>query len=178
MSVAAAVLAHTVQSASLVTPPRMVSARFRHLEMIILHDALYLMILVLEDGSTHKEMLATVETVDQDRLDRMSNKFNKLLRGHSVREIRSSTNPELSALNDEEAVVLERVLNLMQQRDRRSFGEIYRDGLINVLHQPEFVDVDKFRHVVEIMERQNWLESILADILGARGVQIIIGGGG
>jgi len=57
MRLSAAVLARTAQAASLVTPPRAVSSRFRHLELISINDALCLMILVLQDGSIHQEML-------------------------------------------------------------------------------------------------------------------------
>jgi len=56
--------------------------------------------------------------------------------------------------------------------------EVYRDGLTNVLDQPEFVEADKFRQLVEILEHRSLLESILTRILSASGVQVIIGGEG
>ncbi len=178
MKLTAAVLAHTTQTASLVTPPHATQSRFKHLELISVHSALCLMILVLQDGSVHQEMLLASNPVEQETLSQISNKLNTLLQNHTVREIEESKSPEVVALRDWEAQVLQHVLFLMQQADRRSISEIYRDGLINVLREPEFGEVDRFRQVVEVLEQRGLLESILARILNSSGVQIIIGGEG
>ena len=66
MELTAAVLAHTSQAASLVTPPHANQARFKHIELISTHDTLCLMILVLQDGSVHQEMLSVAPELDQD----------------------------------------------------------------------------------------------------------------
>lgn len=178
MRLSAAVLARTAQAASLVTPPRAVSSRFRHLELISINDALCLMILVLQDGSIHQEMLIAPGPITQEALAQISNKLNALLANRTVREIQASTNPELTGLRDWEAAVLSRVLRAMHQVDQEMVREVYRDGLSNVLNQPEFVDAVKFRQLVEILEHRGLLESILVRILNASGVQVIIGGEG
>lgn len=178
MRLSAAVLARTAQAASLVTPPRAVSARFRHLELISINDVLCLMILVLQDGSIHQAMLATPTPMAQEALAQISNKLNTLLANRTVREIQSSTNPELTGLRDWEAVILWHVLRVMHQVEQSMVRDVYRDGLTHVLSQPEFVDADKLRQLIEILEHRSLLESILTRILNARGVQVIIGGEG
>jgi heat-inducible transcriptional repressor len=178
MRLTAAVLARTAQSASLVTPPHAANSRFRHLELISVSNSVCLMILVLQDSSIHQELLLTSTPISQEALSRASNKLNALLYNRSASEIQASTDPELAALGDWEAQVLQRVLDLLQQADRRSISEIYQDGLANVMRQPEFAVAGKFRQVVEILERRTLLESILARILNANGVQVIIGGEG
>lgn len=178
MRLTAAVLAHTVQSASLVTPPRATSSRFKHIELISINDSLCLMILVLQDSTVHQEMLVTSSPIDQDTLTRASNKLNSLLSNHSERQIRDSTNSQLANLSGWEAQVLQRVMNTMQQTDRRTISEVYRDGLMNVFRQPEFEDAERLRRLIRIVERRGFLEPILAKTLQANGVQIIIGGEG
>jgi len=178
MRLTAAVLARTAQSASLVTSPHATSSRFRHIELISVSNTVCLMILVLQDSSIHQELLLTVNPIDQDALSRASNKLNALLNNRSASEIQASADPELTALGDWEAQVLQRVLELLQQADQRSISEIYQDGLVNVMRQPEFLEADKLRQVVEMLEHRTLLESILARILNASGVQIIIGGEG
>ena len=178
MRLTAAVLAHTAQSASLVTPPRATTSRFRHLELISINDSLSLMILVLQDSSVHQEMLVASTPIDQHDLTRASNKLNALLSDQSEREIGESTNPQLANPEGWEAQVLQRVSYAMQQADRRAISEIYRDGLMNVFRQPEFEDAERLRRLVRIVERRGFLEPILAKTLQANGVQIIIGGEG
>lgn len=178
MRLTAAVLAHKSEAAGLVTPPRAFNSRLKHLETISIRDTVCLLIVVLQDGNVRQEMLVTESAVDQDTLSRISNKLNALLRNRSVREIQESTNPELTGLQDLERDVVQHVVYLMKQADQRALREIYRDGLDNVLRQPEFVDADKFRQVVELLEHRTFLEEILPRILNASGVQIIIGGEG
>lgn len=178
MRLTATVLAQASQAAALVTPPHATTSRFRHMELISINDALCLMVLVLQDGSMHQEMLGTALPIDQDALSRASNRINALLRDRTAREIQASSHPDLAGLRGWRAQVLERIIYLMEQVDRQSILEIYRDGLVNVLREPEFVESTRVRQIVEILEHRGFLESVLAKTLNATGVQIIIGGEG
>jgi heat-inducible transcriptional repressor len=178
MKLTAAVLAHATRVASLVTPPHAVHSRFKHVELISIHDTLCLMILVLQDGGIHQEMIGLSAPVEQAHLSQISNQLNALLDRRSVREIEESTDPELTELRGLPQHVVGRTLQIMGQTDRRSIHEVYRDGLINVMAEPEFEDADKMRQVMAVLEQRSVLESILARTLSANGVQIIIGGEG
>jgi len=178
MRLTAAVLAHSTLSASVVTAPHAPRSRFRHLELISTNESTCLMILVLQDSSIHQEMLLTSTPVEQSRLSQVSTKLNTLLRNQSVHDIQASTNPELTDLNEWESQIMERVLTIMRQGERRSIAEVYRDGLTNIFGQPEFEDAERFRQLMELLERRSDLERILSRTLNASGVQIIIGGDG
>jgi heat-inducible transcriptional repressor len=123
-------------------------------------------------------MISLPGPLEQDQLSQISNQLNALLARRSVREIEESTNPELTDLRGLAQHVLGRSLQIMRQTDRRSIREVYRDGLVNVMGEPEFEDAERLRQVMAILEQQSVLESILARTLNASGVQIIIGGEG
>ena len=177
MQLAAAVLAQTARSASLVTAPRAPQARFKHVEMIALSDVTALLILVFQDGSLRQQMVVLSAPTTQDELTQSANHLNALLGSANVAEIRAGP-ASTASLSSLERQVLDRIVEALEQMDRRSEGEIYRDGLLHVLRQPEFAQVDKFRQVVEVLERRSLLESIVAEVLSANGVQVIIGGEG
>jgi len=176
MRLTAAVLAHTVPSAALVTAPHATSSRLRHVELISIRDTLCLMILVLQDGSIHQEFLTVSNEIGQSDLSQISNKLNALVSNHSLREIQRSKKPELVDLRGWQKEVLQCVLQAMRKIDRRSISDIYRDGLVNVLSEPEFDDAEKSRQVVEMLEHRGMLEAILLNVLEENGIQIIIGG--
>lgn len=178
MRLTAAVLAHKSQAASLVTPPHAVHSRFKHLELISIRDTLCLMILVLQDGSIHQEMLQLSELVEQGTLSQTSNKLNTWLASRTLPEIEEFSNPEMAQMRPWESQVWDLIVASMKQADRRAISEVYKDGLINVLRQPEFMEADKRYQVIEILEEPSMLESILARILNATGIQILIGGEG
>ncbi len=174
---AAAVLAQVSGSASLVTAPRAPQARFKHVEMIALSEATALLILVFQEGSIRQQVIVLPSPATQDTLTQSSNHLNALLASANASEIR--TGPAATAnLSPLERQVVERVVDTLDQLDRRAESEIYRDGLLHVLRQPEFAQVDRFRQVVEVLERHSLLEAILAEALAANGVQVIIGGEG
>lgn len=177
IKLAAAVLAQTASSASLVTAPRAPQARFKHCEIISLSEVTALLILVFQDGSIRQQMILLPAPTTQEDLGQAANHQNALLSSANVSEIRTGpvANAALSAL---ERNILDRIIEALEQLDRRSEREIVRDGLLQVLRQPEFVEVDKFRQVVEVLERRSLLEAIVAEVLWANGVQVIIGGEG
>ena len=61
---------------------------------------------------------------------------------------------------------------------KKRSSEIYQDGLVNVLSQPEFAQSDQICRIVETLQRRSLFESIVEEILSASGVQVIIGGEG
>lgn len=176
MKLTAAVLAHAAQAASLITSPRAPSSRYKHMELISINDAMCLMVLVLEDSSIHQEMLITREPINQEALSQIANKLNRLLHGRTPLQIESQLEAEETPLSEWENQVSKRIMHLMKQVDECSVTEIYRDGLMNLLKQPEFVEVQRSRQIVELLEQRSALEAILSNIMNTNGVQIIIGG--
>jgi heat-inducible transcriptional repressor len=60
-------------------------------------------------------------------------------------------------------------------------GEVYRDGLVNVLAEPEFAEVEVARSALRVLEERSLLEDLLASTVLANnvgGVQVLIGGEG
>ncbi len=176
MQLAAAVLAHSVRAASLVTPPRASSSQFRHVELISVSEKMCLLVLVLQDSSVHQEMLVTRMPLTQAELSMLSNRLNDLYHDLSEAEIAQLESPELEHLADWQRQVSDRIVSLMRLVDEEAVSRIYSDGLANVLEQPEFGELDKVRRLVEVVEHGPLLRSMLASILKANGVQIIIGG--
>jgi heat-inducible transcriptional repressor len=70
MRLAATLLARTARSAALVTPPISEISRFKHLELISIQGRLVLMVLVLQGGTVHQQMLNLAEPVAADHPER------------------------------------------------------------------------------------------------------------
>lgn len=177
MKLAAAVLARTARGAALVTAPQSYTARFKHLQLICTQGRLVLLILVLQDGSVKQEMLTLAQTLSQEVLDEASRQLTNVcegLGGEAIMALRA----KLPAFEAEIASV---VADILQQTEARASSTIYRDGLSEVLKQPEFesrADSEALRRVME--EHSSLLEEVLANALSPNvgGVQVVIGGEG
>ncbi|MGH2538680.1 MAG: heat-inducible transcriptional repressor HrcA [Candidatus Promineifilaceae bacterium] len=171
MRLAAAVLAHTSRVASLVTAPRPTTDRFKHVQLIATQGRLVLMILVFSGGQVRQQMLTLAEPVAQSRLTAVAERLNSLYENADLDDIAGRQ----SALEDElERDVTRLVLDWMESADKRSIGDMYHDGLANILEH------EGARQVVRVLEEGTLMRSVLAEMLGPdmSGVQVVIGGEG
>lgn len=171
MRLAAAVLAHTSQGASIVTAPRLSVSRFRHLQLISTQGRQVLMILVFVGGQVQQQMLALAEPVSQIRLTAVAEKLNKLYEGLTHEEVYQ----RIRQLDDVlEFDVTRLVLDGMRRSDRRGISDIYRDGIANL------VEDEGTRQAVRVLEEGTILASVLKETLerDVSGVQVVIGGEG
>ena len=174
MRLAASVLARTAQSAAVVTSLRTEQCRLKHLELIAIRDALAMLIVVLEGGIVRQQMLTLDEAMSQDTLTQIANRLNDLCGGGSILRMQICRR-QVGAFEQQ---VLDLVVQVMKRVDDQAGMHLYRDGLLNILHQPEFSVPESARNVVHLFEDRTLLEDLLTEMLEVGGVQVIIGGEG
>jgi heat-inducible transcriptional repressor len=177
MRLAASVLAHQSQAASLVTAPHTERAYFKHLELICTHGRQVLMVLVQSGGEVSQQMLSLAEPVAQEQLSGVAQSINTLCHGLDSESIAAGKQPE--------SVLEQDILKLVVSEMRRSMavvtGEVYRDGLTHVLAEPEFGEMGLAQRALRVLEERPLLEDLLArTVLSSElgGVQVLINGEG
>jgi heat-inducible transcriptional repressor len=175
MRLAASVLAHQSQGASLVTAPHTEKPRFKHLELIATQGRQVLMVLVLTGGQVRQQMLSLAEPASQDQLSATAAKLSSLGQSLDIEQI-SALASQMDALGQD---VIKLILDDMRLSGDVLGGEVYRDGLTNVLSEPEFAEVDVARRALRILEERSLLEDLLTRTVlttNMDGVQVLIGG--
>jgi heat-inducible transcriptional repressor len=177
MHLAASVLAHQSQGVSMVTAPRPEKARYQHVELISTQGRQVLMVLVMVGGEVSQQLLTLAEPVSQEQLSQTAMRLNGLLTSRSVEDIAAlSARPE--AL-DQDILIL--VVQDMRRTAESISGEIYTEGLTNVLAEPEFADSDEGRRALRLFEQRSTLQGLLARTTTnstVGGLQVLIGGEG
>lgn len=180
LRVSTAILARTSQGAALATTPRAAYSRFKHLELVGIHDTKVLLVLVLQEGTVRQQLLDLDQPIGQSELSAISNELNAKLAGLNVEEINSVGS--LVHQHDETALLREQVLlltsELMGQMERQGGGQIYRDGLTHILDTPEFSAAESMHKIVRVFEEHVLLETILDEYRSVDGVQVVINGEG
>jgi heat-inducible transcriptional repressor len=138
LRLAASILAHQSQAASIVTAPYPEKARFRHIEMISTIGRQVLMVLVLSGGDVRQQVLTLAEPVAQDVLSTTAAQLNHFCQSMDKSEIAALV-PQMDALEQD---ILNLIVDEMDRSGAILDGEVYRDGLTNVLAEPEFAEVD------------------------------------
>jgi len=177
MRLAASVLAHHSQAASLVTAPHTEQARFKHLELIGTQGRQVLMVLVMSGGDVRQQMLSLAEPVVQDHLSAVAAHINASAQGLTLEGI-NNLSGQFDALEQD---VLKLIVEDMRRAQKVLAGEVYRDGLAHVLTEPEFGEVEVARNALRILEERSLLEDLLNRTVltgNVGGVQVLIGGEG
>ena len=178
MTLAASILAHQSQAVSVVTAPHAEKAKYKHVELISTQGRQVLMVLVMAGGEVSQQILTLAEPVSQERLSQTAARLNGILAGLAVDDILAL--PQRSDALDQD--ILSLIVQDMRRTSQSVAGEIYTDGLTNVLSEPEFAEDDARRALKLFEERER---STLQDLLARTTInsnigalQVLIGGEG
>jgi len=172
LRLSAAILAHTTKNASLVTAPKSYRCRLKHLELVSIHDNTVLLILVLESGTVKQQIFALDSPMSQDELRVLARQLTDQWTQSDSIEVTNS----IATFTGVGAQVGEIISNTMCRIDARRTSDIYHDGLLNILGQPEFKSKQGVQQVVRALEERRLVEQIIEKVLQEGGVHIIIGG--
>jgi len=177
MTLAASILAHQSQGVSVITAPHAEQARYKHVELISTQGRQVLMVLVMAGGEVSQQILTLAEPVTQERLSQTAARLNGLLAGLAVDAIASL--PARSDALDQDILIL--ITQDIRRAAESNSGEIYTDGLTNVLSEPEFAESDDARRALKIFGEPSTLQDLLTRTTinsHIGGLQVLIGGEG
>ena len=176
MTLAASVLAHQSQAVSVVTAPHAEKAKYKHVELISTQGRQVLMVLVMAGGEVSQQILTLAEPVPQERLSQSAARLNVLLAGLTVDGIESL--PTRSDALDQDIIGL--IVQDMRRTSQNVAGEMFTDGLTNVLSEPEFAEED-VRRALKLFEERSTLQDLLVRTTVNSNIgtlQVLIGGEG
>lgn len=174
---AASILAQQSNAASLITAPHSEHAKLQHVEFISTYGRQILMVLVLIGGELRQRIQNLNEPITQESLSMIGHQLTARFKGSDTGQI-SRQSTELSGL---EADLATWIHEEMSRADATTSGEIYLDGITNVLAEPEFNDSIDARRALRVLEERSLLQdlfskTIMNDEEGS--VQVLIGGEG
>ncbi len=171
LSLAATVLSRLVQNVALVTRPRSVDCKFKHIELVALQDSLALLVLVLYGTKLKQKMITFNQVVPQGTLTSIANKLNDAFAGLTRRQLHDKK----EAFSAIEQDITDHVVKIMQAEDELEYEEPYFDGLHFSLNQPEFSRSRQIQPLMELVEHGYVLKTIIPRGLNKPGTWVIIG---
>ncbi|HEY6607606.1 MAG TPA: heat-inducible transcriptional repressor HrcA [Candidatus Limnocylindria bacterium] len=179
LRLAASILAGSTRAASVVTPARARRARYGHVQLVALADGTRLLVLVLADGNVTQRRLdrGALErelpdaSLGQPELDAAAATLNTELAGQTAPQVRR----RFARLPVLAARIAEVVAALLEDSDSIVVEEVFTDGIVNVLEQPEFAEGSKLRPILEVIQRSDFIEQLVPVLARSGGVHVIIG---
>jgi heat-inducible transcriptional repressor len=181
LKLAANIMAHRMRNVGLITVPRSVEFRLRHLEAISIQSTIALLIVVLQDGTVLQEMITLADPHPQEELSAMADHLDQCVRGMTAAQLEAT----ISDLPPLQATVGSMAAELMRRAEGR-FTQIFHAGLGDMIRQPEFQEPrpgepvgslnERLRQMVEFLQQGVAIQRLLSELpLGAE-VRVVIGG--
>lgn len=174
---AAATIAGTTHAAGLATPAKPRSCKLRHIDLVATSTHTASLVVVLAEGGVKQELIALEEGYDQTELDDVARLLNEALADKSARQV---ANRIAALAGDPDAPtfavrVTQRVEKMMREFDAATVEDVFSDGLLNVMSEPEFSQSEKLRRVFAALQNRDYLGSLVAKLAIAGDVQVLIG---
>jgi heat-inducible transcriptional repressor len=159
----------------IVVAPRFAANVFRQIEFVKLCGKRILVILVSESGIVQNRVIEAEEDLSAEDLVRMTNYLNNLLQGLTISEVKARIVREMEDEKVRYDKLLTRALKLSEVTLEESAADVFIEGQVNILEQPEFADVERMKEIFHTFEEKSQLINLLDCCMKADRVNIFIG---
>ena len=169
-------LALMTGQAALVMAPRLESVVLERVTFIRLREREVLAVFVAMAGGVQNRLVGTLADHSQDELDRMAGYLNESLRGRSLEQTRAWIEERLREDRANVDRFIGTALFLGGAITRNpSPAELYVDGSLKAIDQPEFADPARLRELLRALEDKTALLDLLEQSLRHSHPMVLIG---
>ena len=134
-----------------------------------------MVLIVTDTGYVENKVIELQGDVSTEELDRISALLNQKLRGINLKDLRPALLNEIrSDLVFHNELFNEAVKLLVKAITNKTNERVFVDGATKILEQPEFVDIQKFKPLLNMLEEEERLYKLLSSGTN-RGAQVKIG---
>ncbi len=163
--------------ASLVTGPQFGKSAFKHIQLVPLETGQALVVVVLENGIVQNKLLEVPVGINERDLMQISQVLNAKLRGLTLANIKMTLIKEIYAELARHQHIFDAAMDLIQETLHIDpEDKVYLAGALNMLHQPEFRDINTLKTLLSLLEQEDLLREILSGAeSGEDGITVKIG---
>ena len=168
-------LALLSQYTSVVVAPNLSRGTIRCLQLIPLDEFNVLLVLVVDPGFSQSRIVETSRPLTAQEVSRINHFFERRLSGVVLADIGSSLVGEMRDEIADETLVSEALNLLVKGLKNIKKEQVFIDGTIHLLSHPEFKDIEKARGLLNILDDERTVWSVLNRALNRTGMQVTIG---
>ncbi|MBF7082603.1 heat-inducible transcription repressor HrcA [Desulfallas sp. Bu1-1] len=150
--------------------------KFKHIQLVHMGPQQAMVVVVTDAGGVHHRIIDIPESIKPADLETISAVLNQKLQGKSIENIRLTLVKEIYFELAKQKHILNMAMDLIRESLAVQTGEkIFLGGVFNILNQPEFHNVEKVKTLLGLLEQEQMLAEIMADVMDAEGVTARIG---
>lgn len=158
---AAKALSDMTKHISMVTAPTLKGAKLRRIQIVKITETKALLVFVTDNGLVQDKMIHIPAAMDAHQLEILSNMLTDRVQSTSLKEaeeiIKSSC---MDALNEQKLIMGE-VLDAINMNRKKK--ELAIGGAQNIFNYPEYKDVSKAQHFLQLLETKDMLYQVMSN---------------
>ncbi|MCL6610135.1 MAG: heat-inducible transcriptional repressor HrcA [Peptococcaceae bacterium] len=169
-------LAQMTRFAAVIMTPRLELSSFKRIQLVLMNPGQAMVIVVMNTGALQSNIIEIPEEVSQVDLDTISQVLNAKLNGLTLDKIKVTLLREIYFELSRHKNIVDLAMHLIQTGlavNRED--KIYLGGIINILNQPEFHNIEKVKSLLSLLEQEELLRSLLESSDPGEGVAVRIG---
>jgi heat-inducible transcriptional repressor len=170
------ILASFSNQVGLISIPELKNIRLKNISFIKITKKRYLVIIVSYSGLVNNRIVELSYDLTQDELNSMANYLNEKFADLSLIEIQHKLFSLIQEDKDNYFVLCDQALEIGKKAFGSEYhGDLYFDGTINIIEQPEFSNFDKMKSLLMALNDKVKLLEIVNRCFGKDGLQVHIG---
>lgn len=160
---AALAVAEATNYTTVVVSPQGTQLRIRHVQLVPVSEGAALLIVVTDGGVFKDTVIHVDQSLNMDHLHMISKMLSAHLAGRPIGDIRNVVSAMAHTVR-EHASLMMGVLEAFERFDSDAMGgrQMAIGGSGNILHYPEYSDVEKARAFLSVLETRDKLRTLLA----------------
>lgn len=169
-------LSQMTNHAAVIMSPRVETSAFKHIQLVLLNTGQAVVIVVMSTGALKSSRIDVPEGVTQDDLNTISSVLNAKFQGLTMDRIRVTLLREVYLELSKHRNIVDLAVHLIQNGLATGGEEkIYLGGMLNILNQPEFHNIEKVKTLLSLLEQEEMLHNLMETNTSEEGVTVRIG---
>lgn len=168
-------LSHATQYLGLALLPETDKTSLHRVDFIKFKDDLVIAVVINDKGIVKNKIIKAYPEITQNDLNKLADFVNINYQGKAFDEIREDLFRRLKKEKLFWDNLINKVLKMCHQALYFTREDIYISGLYNIMHLPDFSDIEKLREVAKTIQDRHLLIKLFENISEEEEVKIIIG---
>lgn len=173
---ASGILSHMTNYTSILLGPEVFHTSLRHFQLLPLNETTAVAIIVTNTGQVENKTVDIPPGISISEMEKVVNLLNSKLVGVPIYQLKSRLYTALGQEMEKHVSHFEDAMKVLDKAlDNESDQRLYLSGATNMLNQPEFKDVEKVKHILDLLEETPTLLKLMTPVVGAPEIQVRIG---
>lgn len=161
MKQTAQALSEVTHYTAMVLPPMLSANRLRHIQLVPLREGRALVVIVTTAGFAQDAVIRVPDDMDAGELERISHLLTERFRDCRMSSIADRISKEMEGELHERRAFLSNMVETIERKIDPDTSNVQLSGATNMLHYPEYSDVNKAKMFLAAVEGRNTLYELL-----------------